>query len=268
MNNFVKNFFYRVKILTHYWSGKPFEQKIDPVQFFSDTSLHLPLPEEVHLIQWIGRNSALPPAYTDAILEEITTENSVFHDFLHIATQRLAMLTYHAYLKRHISSDYWLRDKILQHWIQHHTGCYEADLSAVISSHAFKPFFIDRCAKNFEAIMRSYWNVDVRVLENVGTWIAIPEIYQHAISIFEKNNRLGLSLFLGKKRVQKDSGMVIECNPLTYDQYEHLRKVSMSALFKKFIDFFAGKPTHFILRMRTLAIYLIHASFELKSEFH
>ena len=203
---------------------------------------------KINFIQWIGQNSALPPAYTDTILNDIANNETALHDFLQIITQRLALLWYHSWIKLHPCCDYWMKDAVLKNWINSFPGCDDLDLQPLLTNQILTPFFLHKNTKMLEKIIQSYWKIPCFIQENTGAWLSLPETNLNFIATSGKNNQLGKTLFLGKKRFQRNAGITIKILELTLEQYQDFKKPSSKSLFQKLVDFFLEKRIAFTLR--------------------
>ena len=197
----------------------------------------------INEIGLLGVNSPLPLHLIEFIFQrKHQYGDSTWCDFVNALQHRILTLFYRSWMNAQsvLSLENEYTDKFSNYLsslvgfsgIDHHSPDNHVDY---FSKLYFIGLYLQRnqSADNFESLLSEYFQVQIKIEENVGKWYKIPVHEQTCLNKSLKYN-LGNGLLLGKKMYDVQTKFRIKIGPLNLEQFESFFKGGRNS--KKIIE--------------------------------
>lgn len=175
-----------------------------------------------------GPNGPLPLHFTEYVRERyLHNQDHTLLDFLNLFHHRLILLFYRAWANSQptVSLDR-ADDQAFTRYLSSLVGMGESTLPARDSLPTHAKYFMAghlvrqrRDAEGLAKILRHYFQVPVRILENIPVWLSIAPNLQTRLAV-DQPQRLGQEAFLGRMVRDVQHKFRIELGPMPLSEYQ------------------------------------------------
>jgi type VI secretion system protein ImpH len=199
------------------------------IQSLSPSDTSRPPVLSVNFIGLGGIQGPLPTPYTELLIERLRHKDTSLKDFLDIFNHRLASF-WHRMRKKIVLGIAQVRPDetpvgkafldlvgIESNSIRNHLAVSDHSLLSFAPAFWKRP----RSLIGLQRLLRSYFNMPIRVSQYQGAWQVAPEKDWTRIGVREtaQHHILGKSTVLGRRSWHQTAGITVHIPPLTYNQF-------------------------------------------------